>query len=408
MTILGGIALTLYGVTQLRDSVMLAFGPQLRIFIEKSIKHRWQAFCSGIAVTGLIQSSTATLLIVTGFASRHLITVGAALAVSLGADVGTTLVAQVLSLGINGLGPIFVLLGMISAAWVPHGRFKHVGMSFIGLGLVLLGLGTIIHAADIIKSSSVIKVVMNTLASDLFMAFFVGTLVTWAVQSSLAVVLLVMSFASAGVVPLDTAFALVLGTHVGSALTPLLINLKKGDEATQIAWGNFLMRLTSCLVAIPFLDFMTQNAHYLGLKMDKQIVNFHTLFSLGRAILFLPFVRVIQTLLQKMFPVADDVADQGRALYLDERDLVTPSIALASASREALRLGDQVLVMLQEVKALIAHNHPVRLQDLLNRDNHVDRLYEYIKFYLAKLSREAMDDGEAKRHIDLLDVHYQP
>ena len=162
------------------------------------------------------------------------------------------------------------------------------------------------------------------------------------------------------------------------------------------------MRLVSCLMMLPFVNHVVGHSHYLGNDVARQIINFHTFFTLARALSFLPFVGLIEKMLKKAFPFVADTQDAGRALYLDERDLATPSVALASATREALRLGDQVLVMLSEVKSLFEHNQATKLQHLLARDNHVDRLYDTIKFYLAKLSREAMDDAEAKRHIDLL------
>jgi len=402
LTILGGVALTLFGVSQVRESVTNALGPQLRLFLEKSTRYRWQAFSAGVLVTSLIQSATATVLIVTSFAARRLIPVAPALAVSLGADVGTTLVAQIFSFGFNWLGPVFILIGMVSAGWFPHGRMKHVGLTFVGLGLVLLGLGTIIHTAEMVEKSAIIKALIESLTSDRFMTFLIGALITWAAQSSLAVVLLIMSFASSHLMPVDTAFCLVLGTHVGSSIMPLLVNIKQKNEAGQIAWGGFLMRLGSCLLFLLLVPYATEYVQFFGRSIERQVVNFHTASSVARALIFLPFLGLIEKLLQKLFPFSVDLDDPSRVHYLDERDLTTPSVALASAARESLRLGDQVLTMLRDVKVVFQNHHPGKLQQLLDRDNHVDRLYEQIKFYLAKLSREAMDDDQARRHVDLL------
>lgn len=392
----------LYGVSQLRENVMHALGPQLRLLIERSTRYRLQAFCAGMLVTSLIQSSTATMLIVAGFASRQLITVAPALAVTLGADVGTTLVAQILSLGITWLGPVFVLVGMIGSARFPNRQARQLGLGLVGIGLILIGLGTIIHAADVIKESPIIGLIMKTLSKDLFMAFMVGALLTWAIQSSLATVLLVMSFASAGIMPMDTGLAVVLGTHFGSSILPVMVHRLEKNEASQIAWGGSLMRLISCLVVLPFLPIIIHHADWLGNQPERQIVNFHTAFSLARAVVFLPFLPLIQKGLQQVFPAAEKPREAGKPLYLDERDLSTPSVALASASREVLRLGDLVRVMLLDSKGLFQRNDPQRLQQLMMQDNHVDRLYDSIKFYLAKLSRETMNDQQAKHHVDLL------
>ena len=396
------MALTLFGVSLVRDSVMQAIGPQLRLLIEKSTSRRWKAFSAGILVTTFIQSSTATVLIVTGFASKHLIPVAPALAVSLGADVGTTLVAQAFSLGASGLGPILVLIGMMLNTWAQPGRMKHVGMSFVGLGLVLLGLGTIIHIAASIGDSHTLEFIMENLSGDIVMTFIVGAVITCLAQSSLAIVLLVMSFASAGILPLETAFVLVVGTHLGAAIMPLLVNIKQRNEAGHIAWGSFLMRFISCVIMLPFIHPLIQHAHYFGDDIGRQIVNYHTLFSLVRAIAFLPLLGLIEKALLKFFPYVCDINDPGEAKYLDERDLGAPSVALSTATREALNLADQVLIMLNDAKGLFEINHPGQLRKVQEQDNAVDKLYDQIKFYLAKVSRESMDDVQARRHIDIL------
>jgi phosphate:Na+ symporter len=402
LTILGGVALTLFGVSLIRDSVTQALGAQLRLLIERSTRTKWRSFSAGVLATALIQSSTATILIITGFASRRLIDVAPALAVSLGADVGSTLVAQVFSVGAAGLGPILVLVGMVCSAWLPQGKLKHLGMALVGLGLVLFGLGTVLHAASIIQQSHTLTVVMEALSGDVVMAFLVGLLITWLTQSSLAIVLLIMSFAGAGALELDTAFALVLGAQVGSALTPLIVNLKEKNEAGHIAWGSFVIRLISCIAVLPLIPYLVREAHWFGATVSRRVINFHTVVSLARAIVFLPFVGVIERLLIRYFPYVCDINDPSQTQHLDERDLATPSVALANATREALHLADQVLIMLQEINELYINNQPARLKLLLDRDNTVDRLYDQIKFYLAKLSQESMDEIQARRHVDIL------
>jgi phosphate:Na+ symporter len=227
-------------------------------------------------------------------------------------------------------------------------------------------------------------------------------LITWLTQSSLAIVLLVMSFASAGAVAMDTAFALVLGAQVGSALTPLMVNLKEKNEAGHIAWGSFMIRLISCLAVLPLIPYLVREAPWLGATIGRRVINFHTYVSLARAIIFLPLVGVIEKILIRYFPYICELNDPSQTQHLDERDLSTPSIALANATREALHLADQVLIMLHEIKELYLSNQPGRLKRLLDRDNTVDRLYDQIKFYLAKLSQESMDETQARRHVDIL------
>jgi phosphate:Na+ symporter len=402
LTILGGVALTLYGVQQVRESVTQGLGPQLRLLIEKSTHNRLKAFAAGIVVTGLIQSASATSLIVTGFAARHLISVLAALAVMLGADVGTAIVAQVFSLGFHGLGPILVFVGMVTAAWFPIGKYKYIGSVMVGLGVMLVGLGIITHTAEPMQKSDNLRTLMAALSGDLMMTFLLGALITWLAQSSLSVVLLIMSFAGVGIMDPETAFALVLGTHVGATITPMILNARQKNDARPVAFGSFLMRLMFCLAVLPLLAIFPDKASLLGATPGRQVVNFHMVFSLARALLFLPLLSPIAKGLVKLFPWTRDENDPSLARYLDNRDLVVPTVALATAERETLRLGDLVLSMLEEVKTIFERHDRDRLEKLFNRDNHVDRLYDQIKLYMTQLSREVMTAEQAKRHLELL------
>jgi phosphate:Na+ symporter len=162
------------------------------------------------------------------------------------------------------------------------------------------------------------------------------------------------------------------------------------------------MRFVACIAVLPFIHPFIAYAPFLGDSAARQIVNFHTVFSLLRALVFLPFLAPITRLLRKIFPWKLDTEDPSQPRYLDERDLTVPSVGLAAAEREILRLGDLVLVMLEDAKGLFERNDPVEIKAVIDRDNQVDLLYEKIKFYLAKLSRETMTEKQARRHVELL------
>lgn len=400
--ILGGIALMLYGVQQVRDGVMQALGAQLRTFIERSTRLRVQALAAGVVVTSLIQSSNATALIVSGFAQRGLISIVSALAVVLGSDIGVAIVVQVLSIGVSSLGPIFVFVGMVIIGWFPLSRAKHAGTAIVGLGLVLLGLGTITHAAQPMQHSEVVNAIVHALSNDLPMAFLVGMVLAWLSQSATAIVLLIMSFVGAGTVALDAAFALILGTHVGSTIGPLLMYLKIKDETRIIMWGSFLIRFFFCVGCLPFVDTIVQHASMLAATPERQVVNFHAFFSIARALIFLPFLAPIAKFLCRAFPKEINNNDLSKPRYLDDRDVATPSVALSAATRESLHLGDLVLKMLNDVRYLFETHDARAVQILMDDDNNVDRLYEKIKIYLAQVSRETMTPAQAKRHVDIL------
>ena len=392
----------LYGVQQVREGVMQAAGAQLRGIIERSTRRRLQAFVAGIGVTALIQTANATAMLVAGFAARGMIPVASALAVVLGADVGAALVTQVFSFGFSGLGPIFVFVGMVVIAWFPLHRLKHIGTATVGFGLILLGLATITHAASPMQNSNVVKTIVAALSNDLPMSFLLGVILAWLAQSSMAVVLLIMSFAGAGTVQMDVAFALVLGAHLGATISPLLLYLKNKDESLQIMWGSFLMRFFFSVGLLPLSDDFASHAEFFAATPEQQVVSFHVISSFVRALFFLPFLTPVAKGLAHVFPRQVNPNDPSHLRYLEERDLGTPSVALASATRESLHLGDLVLKMLNDLKYLFENYDARALQLLLEDDNNVDRLYERIKLHLAKVPREIMTPAQAKRHVDIL------
>ncbi len=381
---------------------MQAFGPKLRLMIERSTRNRFQAFAAGIIVTSLTQSATATALMVTSFAARGLIPLMAALAILLGADVGTTIVAQVFSLKIYGIAPIIILLGFIGTRWKPIGSLHHGAHAVIGLGLMMLGVMTITNAATPMEQAPLIRDILHGLDQDLIMAALLATILTWVAHSTLAIVLLIMSFAVAGALSLPAAFAMVLGAHCGSALTPLLLHIKDGGTARQVGWGGFFLRVMVTVALLPAVPMMMEFADHFGVDPARQVVNFHTALSLLRAVIFLPIVGLVAYGLQKLLPVQTNAKNPAHAAYLHENDMMHPSRALAGAARETARLGDLVQQMLQDSLTIFQHNDEKAIFDLQQRDNAVDKLYEQIKFYLIKLSRSPLTTAEAQQQLDML------
>lgn len=396
------MALTLYGVNVTRNEVMHAFGPQLRMMIERSTRNRFQAFLTGLIVTSLTQSATATALMVSSFAARGLIPLVAALAILLGADVGTTIVAQIFSLKIYGVAPVVILLGFIGTRWKPIGTLHHGAHALIGLGLMMLGVVTITNAALPMEHAPVMRDVLKSLDSDLIMAALVAMLLTWMAHSTLAIVLLVMSFTVAGALSIPAAFAMVLGAHCGAALTPLLLHAKDSGTARQIGWGGFILRVLVTVAVLPLIPFLVPYADDFGFDAGRQVVNFHTGMSVLRAVIFLPIIGLVAYALNRLLPICIDTTNPAHAAYLHENDMMHPSRALAGAARETARLGDMVQHMLNDTLTLFQHNDAKAIHELEQRDNAVDRLYEQIKFYLIKLSRQPLTTAEAQQQLDML------
>ncbi len=402
INIIAGVCLLLWGLTLLRLGVTRGFGAQLRRFLSACTSNRVKAFLAGIGMTTLLQSSTATVLIVSTFAGQGMITAGAGLAVVLGADVGTSLVAQFLSLKMTLLMPVLMVGGYILFSIEHSGKIKNVGRILVGLALMLLALQLIRDAAEPLKESETLPLILGALDQDPFFAVLVAALLTWIAHSSLAVVLLVMSLTAGGALHLTLAFYLVLGANLGGTIAPLIATLRDNPDALRIPLGNLLVRLVGVCIAIPMLPFIAPHVEALGADHGRQIVNFHTGFNIVLALAFLPFTGIIANILKKALPARLTPEDPGKANYLNLKDLDTPSVALAAATRETLRMAELMEKMLDDTLRVFQTNNDKLLDRVREEDNTLDRIYGEIKTYMARLTQEFMDPKEAQRYVQIL------
>jgi phosphate:Na+ symporter len=402
LNIIAGVCLLLWGVTLLRLGVTRGFGAELRRFLAVCANNRLKAFFAGLGMTTLLQSSMATTLIVTAFAGQGLVNASTGLAIILGADVGTTLVAQLFSMDLSMLMPVMMVSGYVFYSIEHSGRIKNIGRICIGLALMLLALALIKTGSAPLKESETLPLVLKPLDNDPFFAVLLAALFTWIAHSSLAIVLLIMSLVASGVLPLVLALYMVLGANLGGTIAPLLSTLRDNPDAMRIPLGNMMVRFIGVLAMIPFLDYTLPYLSQWDPDQSRQVVDFHTGFNIALAFFFLPFTGLLNRLLKKALPDRPMPDDPGRARYLNDKDLDTPSVALASAARETLRMGDMIQKMLEDTLRVLKTNDEKLLARVREEDNTVDELYGNIKNYMAKLSQEFMDAKEATRYVQIL------
>jgi phosphate:Na+ symporter len=355
-----------------------------------------------MAITTLLQSSTATVLIVSAFASQGMINAAAGLAMVLGADVGTTMVAQFFSLDLSFLIPICMITGFILFSRKHNSRLKNFGRIFIGAALMLFALGWIRDAAEPLKSSELLPQILGALEKDPYFAVALAALLTWLMHSSLAMVLLLMSFVVSGVLPVTLGLYMVLGANLGGTVPPILATLKDNPEALRVPVGNMFIRLAGVTIVFAFIPQILIFLEDFGSESSRHIVNFHTLFNLGLALAFLPFTGLVSRFCTKLIPDAIERDDPSRARYLNEKDMETPSVALAAATRETLRMADLVQEMLEDTIRVFKTNDLALLEKVRHEDDTIDTLYMQIKLFMAKLSQEFMDPQEARRYVQVL------
>lgn len=385
-----------------RTGMTRAFGAALRRAIARGTRTDVTALATGVAVTTILQSSTATALLLVSFVQRSAIAVRPALAIMLGANIGTTVVAQILSFGLEWLSPLLLIAGFMSFSLVGSGRWRHVGRMMIGLGLMLLSLDLISEGSAPLRESATIEIILAPLASEPLLAIFVAAALTWLSHSSLAIVLLVMSLAIHGVVPMPLAFALVIGANIGGAVAPLAVSWHAGPVARRVPAGNLATRAIAGLILVPLLDWVAPGVAIIDPDPARQVANFHTAFNIASALAVLPLLGPLTALTARFFPEGPAPEDTGQPRYLDPDALDTPSVALAAAARETLRMGDIVEDMLRRTIDVFRTNDLKLAEAIEEEDDQVDRLNEAIKLYLTSMSQGELDEAESRRVTDIL------
>lgn len=379
-----------------------AFGASLRRVISHSTSNRFKAFFVGIGVAALLQSSTATCMIVSSFAARSIISIQGAIAVMLGADVGTTLAAQLLSLDLKLMVPVLIIMGYIVNKTMEASQYKYIGRALVGLGLVLVSLGMIRAVAGPLEHSEALSVLIEPLESQAILAVVIAALFTWLVHSSLGAILLFMSFVHVGTISVGLGLALVLGANLGGVIAPVVMTLRDIPAGRRVPLGNMLIRAIGVALFLPLLGYLQPFIAQLDADPARQIVNFHTAFNLALALLFLPFVGTMTKLSEKLLPDRPREEDESLPRYLDPLAIRTPAAALACVSRETLRVSDIIQQMMRDTLEALRTNNARLVQSIRDREVVVDSLYESIKTYLTRMPAHQLDDAEKRRYMQIL------
>ncbi len=402
LNLLAAIALLVWGTHLVRTGILRVLGANLRRVLAHSVGNRFTAAISGVGVTALVQSSTATALITSAFVGQGLIALPTALAVMLGADIGTSLMAVLFSFDLSWLSPLFIFVGVVLFIARQSSTVGRVGRVLIGLGLMLLALRLVTDSTEVLTQSPAVKALLATLTSDLLLEITVGAVLAVVAYSSLAIVLLTATLAASQIVPLDVALGLVLGANLGSGLLAVLTTLRSTIEVRQVPLGNFVFKLLGVLAAAPLVVLWIKLMRpYIG-EPTLIVVLFHLAFNLVVCIAFIGVTQVIARWVERLLPRDTSNSALERPRHLDPTALATPSLAISCAAREALHQADLVETMLRGMLVVIRTNDLELAGKLRKMDDVVDQLYSAIKYYLTKISREALREEESRRWTDII------
>lgn len=398
--LLGAGALLLWGLRLIKSGIMRAFGASLRQWIAKGTGNRVMAAISGFCATLALQSSTATAVITASFASRKVIDPKMGQAVMLGANVGTAIAAVILSLDVHWFASVFMLVGVATFQMSKYAMGKGVGRAILGLGLMLLALQLVGNVTGPLRQSEVMITILKGLGDAPVFALLFAAALAFMASSSLAVVLFVALLADAGIVEPALALVLVAGANLGGAIPPLVAVSAEGVEARRLTLANLIVRTLGGVVLMIFAEPASELLLAILPSANALTIGAHIAFNVALLVVFLPLLGPIARLAKLILP-APPQSEQAPS-YLEEAALDTPTVALAGAARETLRVGDLVLKMLNSSYEAMRQPDQGARSALSLLDDDVDTLHQAIKFYLTKLDRGGLDPEDACRSAEIM------
>lgn len=402
LNLLAAIALLVWGTHIVRTGMLRVFGENLRQVLSRSFSNRLSAALAGLGVTSVVQSSTATCLIVASFVGKGLVTTGPALAVMLGADVGTSMMAVVFSFDLSWLSPLLIFVGVVLFISKQNNMAGRIGRVLIGLGLITLALQLIVAATKPLTEAPAVRALLVALPNEILLDIVVGAVLTVLAYSSLAIVLLTATLTASGLLTVPVALGLVLGANLGSGILAMIATGGAAPQVRRLPLGNLIFKIVGALLAIPLMPQIHVLLQQLVPTVHQQVVVFHLAFNVALALTFISFTGLVGRTVDRWLVGSAAGAGTTRPRHLDPVALATPSLAISCAAREALHQADVVETMLRGVLPVIRNNDLDLAQQLRALDDTVDELYSAIKFYLTQISHEALSERESRRWTDIV------
>lgn len=406
LNLTAAIVLLLYSTRMVRTGVERAFGAELRNVFMVSRRSTVLNSFAGVLTAAALQSSTAVVLLVSGFAATGVMGVTGSLAVVLGADLGTAVAVQFLSLEIAWLVPVLLVTGGLLFLKGSARVVKQVGRVVMGVAFILLSLSMIGDATEPLRSSPYLQPFVQHLSEDLLTAFAGGAALAFVFHSSVAAVLMLAAFCAQGLLPLEAGLPLVLGANAGSGLIALWLTRNLHAKARRIAVGNLVVRVLGGIAALVLLRYVDLPLEAVASSPARQLVSFHLLFNAALLIVFLPLVIPLTALTRHLVAATDDPAEGAArpASALDRSVLGNPGLALASATRELLRMSEQIELMLSPVMELFVSTDPHAAARIKEIEKQVNEAQTDIKLYLAELNQGQLSPDQARRSMDLTGI----
>ncbi|QQS13820.1 MAG: Na/Pi cotransporter family protein [Rhodospirillales bacterium] len=399
LALAGCIVVLLWGMRAVREGILRAWGADLRRVLGQTGARHSTAFAVGFLITLLVQSTTATSLIAAALVRRRILVLPAALAIVLGADVAASVVAQLLSLRLSALWPVFCVLGFLAASRDRQPKVRDAGQALVGLGLMLLSLRVIGEISVPLRASPYLSSVLLSVSDEPILLVLIGAVLTWAAHSSLATMLFIVSFAANGTLTPEIALPLVLGVNLGGSWPAITATFGASAEERRVPLGNLVFKLAGVALGLSLLPPISRLMSDVAPDVAHQATFLHILFNVVVSAVFAPALNITARILSKLVPDPPPGDEVGKPRHLPAAGRADSlATSLAGASREALRMCDIIEVMLKTAFVNFENGSEASVKEVRRQDKGLDALHEAVKLYLAQLAWEGAGEEESRRY----------
>lgn len=399
--LMGGLGLFLYGMKLMSDGLEKVAGAKMRSVLEFFTKNRFIGMLVGMFFTAIVQSSSATTVMVVSFVNSGLMTLMQAAGVIMGANIGTTITSQLIAFDLAEWAPLFIMIGVIMLMFCKKQKVKRVGDVILGFGILFMGLASMSSAMSVLKESPHIAGILGSLTNH-YLAILVGFAITAVLQSSSATVGIVLLLATQGLLKLPICFFIILGCNMGSCVSALIASLGGKKDAKRAAWIHFLFNIVGSVIILivltvalgPVTNFIESIS---GSSVARQVANAHTIIKVAEVIILFPFIQWIVKLTYKIVPGSDQTTEDGCELeYIGGKSVFSPTTAVFDATRELERMGHMAITNLERAMNALITMDESDIAEVYAVEKNIDYLNGAITNYLVKLNQTSLPVDDAK------------
>ena len=394
--LLGGLGLFIYGMKLMGDGLENAAGEGLKKILEKVTKNPIIAVIVGAIVTAVIQSSSATTVMVVGFVNAGLMNLAQAAGIIMGANIGTTITAQLVSFKLTEIAPIFAFAGAMMVMFVKGKKNREIGNIILGFGILFIGMGTMSSSMKPLTSSPVFEQVLSTVGNNWFLGILAGAIITAVLQSSSATTGILVALATAGALDINAALPIIMGCNIGTCVTAMIATVGTNKTAHKAALLHLIFNLVGTIIFLPFIITNLLGNFVAGFSGDvsRQIANSHTIFNVVNTIIMVPLIPILIKIVNKLIPGEDSDDDKAGVKYIDDRLLETPVIAAGQVIKETIRMANKSKKSLELAMSAFNNNDEKLAEKVYENEKVINTLEESITTYLVKLSKCELSDKE--------------